>query len=222
MITARVYSPTEADPAILASIQYGLDMVAEHTGAISLTGVHKIAVPTDASGYVDVSRVGYGKLDIYTDLHIFAAPTTDSSLGVAYRNRGVAWVNLNGNASRATLHSTTAHEVGHALGFVRQDSPQAIVGNRVHCSCAECIMHPVQEVARHIHESAELRRGLFSGRRTREVTQLVMRQQVFCGDCSKDMRQLTGGNLASMRFERLRTGLVMSADRVKVANNENK
>lgn len=207
--------PHEVDPAIVASVEYGLGLVAEYAGDISLKGVHKITVPTDAAGQVERERVGYEKLDMYTDLHIFAAATQDTSLGVAYRRTGVAWVNLNDRRNRATLHTTTAHEVGHALGFVRQESPQAIVGNRIHCSCAECIMHPVQEVVRRTHTTAEARSGIFGRLRTKEVTQLVMRQQVFCGDCASDMAYYTAGNLAAMRFDRLRSGVVLSDERVK-------
>lgn len=203
MLTANVYSTEALTANCQEAIEYGLHYIAEYVGGITLRENLQIKLPT-TDGLVDHIRTGYDGLDIFTDLHIFAAPLQGDKLGVAWIGRGVAWLNLAQDTYSATTHLTIAHEVSHALGFVRDKSGHNLSGNTAHCSCLDCIMYPIKYIDHdtHITQNTSVLRRIREGK-TRVVTTQSTAQQAFCGDCMSDMHDFSSKHIAEMRYQRL-------------------
>ncbi len=218
MLSAAIYSAEALDSNHYDAINYGLQMIGQHVGGIALSKTYRVKLPTDAEGQVDHARVGYDSLDIFTDLHIFAAPMQTEDLGIAWRGTGIAWLNLRRDPKAKRIHTTSSHEVGHALGFVKDSSVQHIKGDSAHCSCNSCIMHPIMSVYTQNHVTERKSTfDRFRNGRYRVVDTEAAYQQNFCGDCITDMRKYSAEHISAMRHRRLLTKSILSKQDIRLA-----
>lgn len=209
MLSANIYSVELLESRSMEAISFGLGLVGEHVGGIAVNKSLIVRLP-QADGVVRAKNVGYEKLDPFIDLHIFAAPYNESSLGFSYIKTGVSWINLDTESEKGS-HLTTAHEVAHSLGFVTPESPQSAPGDKFHCSCEECIMGSAL-TSIHVYDLQETKSWFGLRKKTMEVmTEVIQKQQSFCGDCVVDMRTNATKNIEDIRHRRVITKKVISS-----------
>lgn len=202
------------------SIDHGLHVVGDVIGEVSVKNELTVSLVRGRQGYVDCNRVGYGKFNPHIDLHIFAAPLEIESLGRSLFLTGVSWLNLRADRADQALHTTTAHEVAHSLGFVDPDAPNHDKKSRMHCDGDCCLMNQYYEfpiVTRHITAVTE---RLFRDPVVTTVDQHTAEQQRFCGDCESHMRQRISSNLFTLRHMRMTRGTIIRDDELRRLNQQ--
>lgn len=201
-LSAKVYSLERLDAPMKDSLANGLEIIGEHVGGISLGKFSLIRTPVTEHG-VNLDDFRYGNFDPAIDLHVVVAPFHDDGkepsseiLGISYHGTGVAWIKP--AIGKQLTTTTTAHEVGHSLGYVLPDSPQAIKASDNHCSDQSCLMTAVAQ-----HDPAYLRFVTSLGFAIDpEAAKNARKVESFCTPCRADMHATADENVDRIRRTR--------------------
>ena len=219
MIRANIYNLEPLDKKTRESVNTGIEMVAAFMGHTVVSQECRLRISTDVLGRVDPRRVGFGKMDRLVELHLLAVPLSPilhkDLVGLAGAGRGWAFVDVAPPTTnqQASIRSTTAHEVAHALGYVRPGAHQEDPADYGHCSDPDCILHkniigvPAGD-RRHPGE-----RFLIRAKRTAKAVMgdlglapqstRVGYQYDFCLPCKVDFREHGDEHLSSIRANRV-------------------
>ncbi len=192
MINVALYRDGVNEATIEDSID-GLDIVGKTIGQMF---EEPIILPLELTKPVgDVLDVGYVnamQFDPDIDIHVvltarelFRKGQKGKALGLGYELCGLALVDTTGSGDY--VHTTTAHEVAHSMGFVALDATHAADidnGGPKHCSDDGCLMYKSFGKQRH---------------------------DTFCNCCRSEMTLLSDLNLMRMRHMRHRDRRVSSA-----------
>jgi hypothetical protein len=216
MFRANIYNLEPFDKPTRESINTGIEMVAAYMGHAVVAKECRLKMSTDPLGRVNPMRVGFGKMDTLTELHLLAVPLSldfshERTVGLAGVGRGFAFVDTEPELhnTESGLRTITAHEVAHALGFLRQDSHHAMPSDGAHCGDADCILHS-HVSARFLLDQkhpGETRTTSFK-RVARHMLNLATTKPVvgyqydFCLPCKVDIREHGDSNLNQLRVNR--------------------
>ncbi len=213
---ANVYSMDPLTQDQMGAISDGLDLVSGYIGKKIVAKSKRVKLPRQPNGRVSPERVGCGQLDKMIPLHLFVVPLDRSSsmrLGGAYFGKGVSFVDATiPNDNKKTI--VTAHEVGHAFGFVPYGSEQQDPQSPTHCCDAGCIMHgetfidsglPGLTFAEREEKRARLAQGEPLTRAMRGLP-----PNDFCQPCQTDMSRFGNLDILALLYERMMSGEIVS------------
>lgn len=197
MLRANIYTIEPLSPEIQDSVEDGVRMVVTYIGHIAVTRSVEVRLPLSQEGKVDPGRVGLSNLDGMVELHVMAVPLDRSKYGrftsgMSAFGVGVGFVDTSVDKVNS-IRLTTAHEVGHSLGFVSNHSGHEDPNSANHCSDKSCVMHqaglqPEIDALNPPEGSREAR---------------LLKQFDFCLDCKVDMRSKGEENLQRLRHSRV-------------------
>ena len=217
-IRAKIYSPEPLQPVTFEAISDGIDIVLAYMGQIA---VQKSAVVTcslrSPQGAINPYKIAYNKLDKLIELHVVAVPfkqpgelngSQKSILGIAKFGKGYVAVDVSRDASQ--IRTTTAHEVGHAFGYV--SSGDMNHEDSAHCSDENCLMHPSLNMLitdrpngnnRDLGNLRKIGQILLGLPMERVTNEYALKQYDFCSNCKADMYETGENHVKQMRFSRL-------------------
>jgi hypothetical protein len=212
MMRANIYTAETFPTEQVDAVEVGLFLVGEHLGGIAVQGCHQVRLPMN-DGVVRPSRVGYDKLDPFIDLHVFVADISTSGLGISISNTGIAWVRPGDR--HETIVTTTAHEVGHAVGFVMRGSRQSDPASPAHCADRTCVMHRAEISV--VTKETIPQKGFINRLKgaTEKRTTVKHSQDEFCSCCVDDMQTFGHKNIAALRHDRVISGKILPKRLVK-------
>lgn len=175
----------------------------------------KIAKLPQQDGIIDPTKIGFQRLDIRVDMHLFFAPFDLSKfdyeksgkkiIGSSKRLAGLALVSSILRLDQIML--TTAHETAHAFGFVSEER-DPVEG---HCQYEDCIMNSTQRFTKNTldRRAVEAIRNLRHLNRSSNIVGLKNRPQQFsfCSDCREDMHEHGAMRLEIVKALRARNGM---------------
>lgn len=218
MIRANVYSLEPLSTDVSEAVRQGIDMVADYMGhTVATQELLLKRLPLNSEGNVRPGLVSFRKLDKFVELHLMAVPLDRGAgerIGLAGVGRGWAFVNTS-DESLEVITTTSAHETGHAFGFVTPASPNSDPRDPHHCRDIRCLMNKKvvilesdEEVSTGFSVSARSAMDrLFLRRPPRTASprpsRRVHQQHDFCDCCKADMRQAGNENIAKLRSARL-------------------
>lgn len=217
MLRANIYAIEPLTLETRGAIEDGIGMVATYMGHTAVTKELGVRLPLNERGHVNPERVGFGKLDKLVELHLMAVPLDPGEgerIGLAGVGRGWGFVDTS-KESTDVIRMTTAHEVGHAFGFVVPDADHEDPESSFHCCDGSCVMHKralivAEEIE--IEQAAtrlqKLKRSI-AKRRGHEpepeyaVNYRLAEQFDFCLPCKVDMRDQGDKNIEQLRYNRI-------------------
>ncbi len=216
MFRANVYGLEPLSGHTKEEVHTGIEMVAAHIGDIVVTRQCRLKVSTDFLGHVKPEKIGTKKLDKMVELHVMAVPLSleqAERIGMANVGKGIAFVDTSPlrSKSKGNITATTAHEVAHAIGFVRENSSQVDPHSETHCFDPKCIMHKllIEERIDDFPEHNLFKRGIKAvvSSMLAPVEPRWGAQFDFCTDCKSDMHQHGQRQLNELRSHRLIHGI---------------
>ena len=213
---AYVYSMESLNSDIKDELYTGLEMVAAYIGETVVTKLCRVRLATDYIGHVEPSKIGTSKLDKLVELHVMAVPMSlnkADQAGLAYMGEGVSYVDVSpfraGSAGK--IVTSTAHEVAHSLGFLKDGAVQTDPQSSGHCKDQDCILNKnvIEKPIIPTQDKNLLKRGVkavLSSLQPAPEPQFGY-QFDFCQDCKNDLHLHGPSHLDRLRSNRLLYGI---------------